>query len=689
MSNSFKLQSNFKPLGDQPQAIEKLTRNLREGFPFQTLLGVTGSGKTFTMASVIQNVQKPTLIISHNKTLAAQLYQEFREFFPENAVHYFVSYYDYYQPEAYMPQTDTYIEKDAKINELIDKLRHASTQSILSRNDVIIVASVSCIYGIGEPMEYEKASIALTVGDRRARKDVLRALAKLQFTRNDLAPLHGTYGVRGEVVEVRSMTGLETIRLEWESNTIEQISVSSPTLQATGYILRNSVRIFPAKHFVTPQEKLAVAVENIKLEFKERLAVFKKEKRLLEAQRLEQRTRYDLEMIKETGYCNGIENYARQLDFRKPGQPPATLIDFFKHAFGKNWLLFIDESHMSVPQVRGMYNGDRARKEVLINYGFRLPSALDNRPLKFDEFEKKIPQTIFVSATPSLYEFEKSKAPEAWNLKPEAQNQELSAKSYQLKASPAVAEQLIRPTGLVDPAVEVLPTKDQIPHLLGEIKKCIARQERALVLTLTKRLAEELADYLADKKLKVRYLHADVKTMERPEILKNLRKGTYDVLVGINLLREGLDLPEVSLVAILDADKEGFLRNDVTLLQTIGRAARNVNGRIIMYADTVTGSMKRAIEETRRRRKVQEAYNRAHSITPQTIKKAVKDWEFASHKEAIDPMQQFMKELLKREGYKDLGAIVHTLEKEMKLAARSLEFERAASIRDQITALRR
>src|SRR3989338_6094719 len=635
MSNSFKLVSRFQPKGDQPQAIKKLTHNLREGFPFQTLLGVTGSGKTFTMASIIQHAQKPTLIISHNKTLAAQLYQEFREFFPENAVHYFVSYYDYYQPEAYMPQTDTYIEKDAKINELIDTLRHASTQAVLSRADVIVVASVSCIYGIGEPMEYEKASIVLQTGEQRPRKDVLRALAKLQFMRNDLAPVRGTYSAKGEVVDVRSMTGAETIRLEWNGNRIDRISVSSPSLHDTRHGLRQSIRIFPAKHFVTTQEKLAVAMENIKAELTERLAAFKKERRLLEAQRLGQRTAYDLEMLKETGYCSGIENYSRKLDFRKPGQPPATLLDFFEHAYAKDWLVFIDESHMSVPQGRGMYNGDRARKEVLIDYGFRLPSALDNRPLKFEEFEKKIPQTIFVSATPGSFEFEKSKAPGSQDRRP--------------VASKAIAEQLIRPTGLIDPVVEVVPGKNQISHLLREIKACIARGERALVLTITKRLAEELADYLHDKKLKVRHLHADVKTMERPEILKDLRRGTYDILVGINLLREGLDLPEVSLVAILDADKEGFLRNDVTLLQTIGRAARNVNGRVVMYADTVTGSMKRAIEETRRRRKFQEAYNNAHGITPQTIIKAVKDWEFSSHKETVDPMQQFMKDLLEPE----------------------------------------
>ncbi|MDO8558489.1 MAG: excinuclease ABC subunit UvrB [bacterium] len=657
----FKLRTEFKPEGDQLGAIEKLAENLQAHVPFQTLLGVTGSGKTFTMASVIERMKKPTLIISHNKTLAAQLYQEFREFFPGNSVHYFVSYYDYYQPEAYIPHTDTYIEKDAKINELIDKLRHATTQSLLSRNDVIVVASVSCIYGIGEPVEYEKASIVLEVGIRVSQKDVLRKLARLQFTRNDVAQIFGTYSVKGEVVEVYSMTGTEIVRMEWSRNVIERITVRSGTHEHERQTA--SVMIFPAKHFVTPQEKLHVALENIKTELKERLAVLKKNNRLLEAQRLEQRTKYDLEMMRETGYCNGIENYSRQLDFREPGRPPATLLDFFIHAHKKNWLLFVDESHMSMPQVRGMYNGDRARKEVLIDYGFRLPSALDNRPLKFDEFEKKIPQTIFVSATPAAFELEISKK--------------------------HVAEQLIRPTGLLDPTIEVVPVKGQIPRLMKEVSLRVKRHERVLVVTLTKRLAEELTDYLKERNMKVQYLHSEVKTMDRPEILKDLRSGKYDVVVGINLLREGLDLPEVSLVAILDADKEGFLRNETTLVQTIGRAARHVNGHVIMFADAVTVSMRRAIRETGRRRKMQELYNKAHGITPRSIQKAIKDWEFASYKAATDPLQELMKTMFEREGYKDLKNIIKTLEKEMRLASKELEFEKAAVIRDQIAALKK
>ncbi|MDP3963312.1 MAG: excinuclease ABC subunit UvrB [bacterium] len=663
MSDGFKLISKFKPEGDQPQAIKKLTQNLREGLPFQTLLGVTGSGKTFTMASVIEQLQRPTLIISHNKTLAAQLYQEFKEFFPENAVHYFVSYYDYYQPEAYIPHSDTYIEKDASINELIDRLRHASTQSILSRPDTLIVASVSCIYGIGEPAEYEQASIRLAVGEHRPRKDILRQLAKLQFARNDISPLSGTYNAKGDAVEVRSMTGLEVIRIEWHGNVIDRIEVGESRLEGTDWQKRDGIRIFPAKHFVTPQHKLALAIENIKAELKERLAILKKQEKLLEAQRLGERTKYDLEMIRETGYCTGIENYSRHLDFRKPGTPPATLIDYFKHAYSQSdWLLFIDESHMTIPQIRGMYHGDRARKDVLVEYGFRLPSAMDNRPLTFEEFLRRVPQTVFVSATPNVYEHSQSKA---------------------------VVEQLIRPTGLLDPVVEVLPTEGQIPRLVKEIAACVKKNERALVVTITKRLAEELTEYLKEKGVKVQYLHSEVKTLDRPEILKDLREGKYDVVVGINLLREGLDLPEVSLVAILDADKEGFLRNETTLIQTIGRAARHINGRVIMFADAVTESMRRAIDETVRRRKVQEAYNTEHGITPKTIRKAIKAWEFATYKETVDPMQDFMKGLLEREGFKDLSGIIKSLEKEMKSAAKDLDFEKAATIRDQIAALKK
>lgn len=673
MSTAFKLVSGFKPMGDQPKAIEKLAQNVRGGLPFQTLLGVTGSGKTYTAASVIERVQRPALVISHNKTLAAQLYQEFKEFFPDNAVHYFVSYYDYYQPEAYIPHSDTYIEKDASINALIDRLRHAATQALLSRTDVIIVASVSCIYGIGEPIEYEKASLILKMGEHRSRKDVLRQLARLQFSRNDLAPLPGTYSAKGDIVEVRAMTGLEAIRLEWNGNVLERITVAPfsnlspiPQISPSGRGGLNAIRIFPAKHFVTPQHKLDLAIKNIKAELNDRLSVLKKQKKLLEAQRLAQRTKYDLEMIKETGYCTGIENYSRHLDFRKPGTPPATLVDYFNHAYGsKEWLLFIDESHMTIPQVRGMYRGDRARKDILIEYGFRLPSAVDNRPLTFEEFLRRIPQTVFVSATPAAYEL-----------------------GISSRAS-GVVEQLIRPTGLLDPTVEVLPTKGQIPRLMKEIAARIKKKERSLVITLTKRLAEELTDYLKERGIKVQYLHSDVKTLDRPETLKDLRRGIYDVVVGINLLREGLDLPEVSLVAILDADKEGFLRNETTLVQTIGRAARHVNGHVIMFADAVTESMRRAINETARRRGVQEAHNAERGITPKTIEKAVKDWEFSAHGDAVDPLQQFMKELIEREGFKDLKSITKTLAKEMKLAAKNLEFEKAATIRDQIAALKK
>jgi excinuclease ABC subunit B len=701
---NFTLKSNFKALGDQPKAIEKLTANLRGGLPFQTLLGVTGSGKTFTMASAIERTGLPTLIISHNKTLAAQLYQEFKEFFPENAVHYFVSYYDYYQPEAYIPHTDTYIEKDAQINEMIDRLRHATTQSMLSRNDVIVVASVSCIYGIGEPMEYEKASLELKTGEHRPRKDILRQLARLQFSRNDVAPLAGTYSAKGEIAEIRPMTGFDVIRIEWDGNEIGGIRAfdRKDLSDAKGRKLE-LVRIFPAKHFVTPQDKLLAAIENIKTELKDRLAALKRTGKVLEYERLKQRTMYDLEMMKETGYCNGIENYSRQLDFRKAGDPPATLIDYFIHAYGASvgndaagktgkpgWLLMIDESHMTIPQVRGMYNGDRARKEVLVDYGFRLPSAMDNRPLKFEEFEKKIPQTVFVSATPGAYELQKSAERPAAFSAPSAQ----SSKEEKLELSTwtpgaAVVQQLIRPTGLLDPTIEVAPTKGQIPRLLKEIEKRVKRNERVLVITLTKRLSEELADYLKERKVKVRYLHSEVKTMDRPDILADLRSGKYDVIVGINLLREGLDLPEVSLVAILDADKEGFLRNETTLVQTIGRSARHAQGHVIMFADRITESMRRAISETERRRRVQEEYNKKHGITPRTIQKAIKRWEFATYKETVDPMQQFMKDMLEKEGYKDLPTIVKALEKEMRSAAKDLEFEKAATIRDQISALKK
>jgi len=622
----FKLVSKFAPTGDQPQAIDQLVKNLKTGVKNQVLLGVTGSGKTFTMAKVIEKTQKPTLIISHNKTLAAQLYQEFKEFFPENAVHYFVSYYDYYQPEAYIPQTDTYIEKDARINEEIDRLRHATTQDLLSRNDVIIVASISCIYNIGSPQNYQKVALTLEQGQKIKRRDLIANLTALQYQRKDFDFKPGSFRIRGDVVEINLVTGKKVLKIELDGD-----KVVSPTC-----------KIFPAQFWVTPQEKIDIAIGNIKLELQNQLKELKKHGKLLEAQRLEQRTNYDMEMLKETGYCYGIENYSSHLEFRKPGEPPFALLNYYP----KDFLTIIDESHMTVPQLHAMYNTDRSRKEALIEYGFRLPSALDNRPLKFEEFEKMVGQTVFVSATPGPYEIENAKK----------QN---------------VVEQLIRPTGLLEPSIEIRPTKNQVKDLTQEIKKRIAKNQRTLVVTLTKRLAEALADYLTEEKIKTHYLHSEVKTLERPNILQDLRKGKYDVLVGINLLREGLDLPEVALVAILDADKEGFLRNETTLIQTMGRAARHIEGRVIMYADKKTSSIKRAVAEIKRRRNIQEKYNKEHKITPQQIIKAIKDWPFLPKKDEISA--EFW--------------LVHDknlLEKEMNIAAKNLDFERAAKIRDLI-----
>ncbi|MBI4281397.1 excinuclease ABC subunit UvrB [Candidatus Uhrbacteria bacterium] len=624
----FQLVSKFQPMGDQPQAIRKLTAGIENGVPFQTLLGVTGSGKTFTMASVIEKIQRPTLIMSPNKTLAAQLYQEFREFFPNNAVHYIVSYYDYYQPEANIPHTDTYIEKEAMINEDIDRLRHAATQSLLTRKDVIIVASVSCIYGLGSPETYKKFRVAITKGDAKKRQAFLRQLTTLQYQRNDTEFSRGTYRVRGNTVEIHpSYSDKEFVRVEFEpfddaQGRGERISHITFRDIAGAKGTTNTIEIFPASHHLAEPEKLAFFFAQVQEELKMRLTQLKKEKKITEAERLERRVNYDLEMMRSVGYCQGIENYSRYLNGRNPGEPPFTLLDYFnydnsviarnpvtkqspgdRHGLRprddrKSWLLFMDESHIGIPQVRGMYAGDRSRKEVLINYGFRLPSALDNRPLRSEEFAKRIPQTIFVSATPGPHELSICKRDQ-------------------------IIEQLVRPTGLLDPEIEIRKTEGQIPNLLKEIEKRVKKHQRVLVTTLTKRMAEELADYLKEEKIKVTYLHSDIDTMERLDILNDLRKGEYDVLVGINLLREGLDLPEVSLVAILDADKEGFLRNDTTLIQTMGRAARHVEGRVIMYADTMTGSMKRAIEETTRRRKIQEVYNKKHGITPRSITKAL------------------------------------------------------------------
>jgi len=642
----FKLASNYEPRGDQPQAIEKLVKNLTAGQKHQVLLGVTGSGKTFTMAKVIEKTNKPTLIISHNKTLAAQLYQEFKEYFPNNAVHYFVSYYDYYQPEAYIPQSDTYIEKDARINEEIDRLRHAATQDLLNRNDVIVVASVSCIYNIGSPEAYQKVSLELEPGKKIKRKDLLNHLVSLQYQRNDINFKPGTFRVRGDIVEIFSVTGQEILKIEFSEQKIEQISQTKTRNRNHGFI--SECRIFPAHFWITPQDKIGVALENIRSELENQLKALKKQNKLLEAQRLERKTKYDLEMLEETGFCHGVENYSRQLEFRKPGQAPYTLLDYFK----KDFLIFIDESHMTIPQIRAMSAQDKARKNTLIEYGFRLPSALDNRPLTFEEFQKRIPQAVYVSATPS--EFEKEKAGEK-----------------------NIVEQLIRPTGLIEPSIEIRPTENQVKDLIAEVKKRVENKQRILVVALTKRLAEALADYLTEEGIKTQWLHAEVKTLKRPQILRDLREGKFSVLVGINLLREGLDLPEVGLVAILDADKEGFLRNETTLIQTMGRAARHPKGHVIMYADKTTKSMKAAIKEITRRRKIQEEYNKAHNITPEAIVKAIRDWPFASAKEKETAEVEF-------------GAVndIKLLEKEMKKAAQSLDFERAAELRDMIAKLK-
>ncbi len=647
----FKLVSKFKPTGDQPEAIKKLNQNIKGNKKFQTLLGVTGSGKTFTLANIIEKVQKPVLIISHNKTLAAQLYSEFKGFFPKNAVHYFVSYYDYYQPEAYLPHTDTYIEKETNINEEIDRLRHAATQSLSSRKDVIIVASVSCIFGLGPPDLYEKVKISLKVDQTKNLKSMLKQLVSIQYKRSDYDLRRGSFRVKGDVLEIFPAYGENTIRIEFFGDELEKISeISALTGEITKELKK--IEIYPATHYVTDKDVQNLAIQEIKQDLVKQTKALKKQNKLLEAQRLTQRTNFDLEMISQTGYCTGIENYSRYFDRRRPGEPPYTLIDFYP----KDLLIIIDESHMTTPQLRAMYNQDKARKETLIDYGFRLVSALDNRPLNFKEFEKKINQVVFVSATPSDYELGKSGSP---------------------------VEQIIRPTGLIDPEIEIRKTKGQIQDLIRQIEKRTKAGQRVLVTTLTKRLAEELTDFLAEKGIKVTYLHHEIDTLERPQILRDLRLGVYDVVVGVNLLREGLDLPEVSLVTILDADKEGFLRSNWSLIQVMGRAARHINGKVIMYADKMTRSMKLAINETERRRKIQIKYNREHKIVPQTIKKAIAEEEFApkAGQEKVLNLAQIPKDELKR--------IISELENQMQLASKNLRFEKAAELRDQIIELKK
>ncbi len=650
----FEIVSDFGMTGDQPQAVDKLVEGINKGFKHQTLLGVTGSGKTFTMANVVARVQRPALVICHNKTLAAQLCTEFKEFFPGNAVEYFVSYYDYYQPEAYIPRTDTYIEKEIDINEEIDKLRHSATRSLFERRDVLIVASVSCIYGLGEPEEYHSFVCSFKRGESRSLRNILRQLVDMQYERNDIDFTRGRFRVRGDTLEIQPAYENIALRIEFFGEDIERIVQIDPL---TGELLSelDSVDIYPAKHFVTSHDRLMSAIESIKQELQERLSELKRQGKLLEAARLEARTNYDLEMLKEAGYCTAVENYSRHLSGRAPGSSPWTLLDYFPDDF----LLFVDESHMTLPQIRGMYQGDRSRKETLVEYGFRLPSALDNRPLNFNEFQERIKQVVYTSATPAAYEYEHSQQ---------------------------VVEQLVRPTGLLEPTVEVKPTMGQIDDLLYQIKRRVEKGERCLVTTLTKRMAEELADYLLEMGVKTHYLHSEIDTLERVEILRDLRLGVYDVVVGINLLREGLDLPEVSLVAILDADKEGFLRSEGALIQTMGRAARHIDGHVIMYADTVTDSMNRAMEEARRRRQIQEAYNREHGITPKGIKKAIKDITervkaVAETRASYDVALPTTKE--------DVVRLIKELESQMKAASRNLEFEKAALLRDRIIELRK
>lgn len=655
--NKFELISEFSPQGDQPAAIEELVKGISSGKKHQTLLGATGTGKTFTMAHTIAKLGRPTLVIAHNKTLAAQLASEFKDFFPNNSVDYFVSYYDYYQPEAYIPSSDTYIEKDSSINEEIDKLRHSATSSLFERRDVIIVASVSCIYGLGSPMEYRNLVLSLRVGMEKPRNQLLARLVDIQYQRNDINFVRGTFRVRGDVLEVfPASRGEQAVRIEFFGDEIERITeIDVLTGELVGE--REHVAIFPASHFVTQEETMRVAIGNIERELEEQLEKFRAEGKLLEAQRLEQRTRYDIEMMKEVGFCSGIENYSGPLTFRERGATPYTLLDYFPDDF----LIMIDESHVTLPQIRAMYNGDQARKTVLVEHGFRLPSALDNRPLRFEEFEEKAGQLVYVSATPGPYEIEHTDK---------------------------MVEQIIRPTGLLDPIIEVRPTKGQIDDLIGEIRDRIAKDERVLVTTLTKKMSEDLTDYLKEIGIKVRYLHSDIKTLERMSILRDLRLGTFHVLIGINLLREGLDLPEVSLVAILDADKEGFLRSERSLIQTIGRAARNADGRVLMYGDKITDSMDKAIKETERRRSIQIAYNEKHGITPQTIRKKVRDVIEAT-KVAESKSDYLTGAAAKgKMSKRDREAVIGRLEAEMKEAAKNLQFERAAELRDAIMELK-
>nr|MDH3136709.1 excinuclease ABC subunit UvrB [Bacillus velezensis] len=658
MKDRFELVSKYQPQGDQPQAIEKLVKGIQEGRKHQTLLGATGTGKTFTVSNLIKEVNKPTLVIAHNKTLAGQLYSEFKEFFPNNAVEYFVSYYDYYQPEAYVPQTDTFIEKDASINDEIDKLRHSATSSLFERRDVIIIASVSCIYGLGSPEEYREMVVSLRPEMEIERNELLRKLVDIQYARNDIDFQRGTFRVRGDVVEIFPASRDEhCIRVEFFGDEIERIREVDAL---TGEILgdRDHVAIFPASHFVTRAEKMEKAILNIEQELEERLKVMHENGKLLEAQRLEQRTRYDLEMMREMGFCSGIENYSRHLTLRPPGSTPYTLLDYFPDDF----MIVVDESHVTIPQVRGMFNGDQARKQVLVDHGFRLPSALDNRPLRFEEFEKHMHNIVYVSATPGPYEIEHT---------------------------PEMIEQIIRPTGLLDPLIDVRPIEGQIDDLIGEIQARIERNERVLVTTLTKKMSEDLTDYLKEIGIKVNYLHSEIKTLERIEIIRDLRLGKHDVLIGINLLREGLDIPEVSLVAILDADKEGFLRSERSLIQTIGRAARNAEGRVIMYADKITNSMEIAINETKRRQEQQERFNEIHGITPQTINKEIRDVIRAT--QAAEDKEEYKTKAapkLAKMTKKERQKVVEQMEHEMKEAARALDFERAAELRDLLLELK-
>ena len=646
----FKLVSEFKPTGDQPAAIEYLSNGIKEGKKFQTLLGVTGSGKTFTMANIIEKVQKPTLVLAHNKTLAGQLYSEFKEFFPENNVEYFVSYYDYYQPEAYIASSDTYIEKDSSVNDEIDKLRHSATASLFETRDVIIVASVSCIYGLGDPIDYENMIVSLRPGMKKTRDEILRKLIKMQYTRNELDFKRGTFRAKGDIIEIYPSDQSESaIRVEMWGDEVEKISEINP-LTGKAVATRNHIMIFPNSHYVTTSEKMERAIQTIEAEMEEQVKYFKSQNKLIEAQRIEERTNFDIEMMKETGFCQGIENYSRHISGREAGSPPFTLFDYFPDDF----LLLIDESHATIPQVRAMYNGDRARKESLVKYGFRLPSAFDNRPLKFNEFEERVNQCVFVSATPADYENEHSRE--------------------------NVVEQIIRPTGLLDPEIEVKPIENQIDDLIEQIRIRTEKNERVLVTTLTKKMAEDLTSYLAGIDIKVRYMHSDIKALERMEIIRDLRLGEFDVLVGINLLREGLDLPEVSLVAILDADKEGFLRSERSLIQTIGRAARNTEGKVIMYADELTDSMEKAISETNRRRKIQKEYNEKHGIIPQTINKSVRDAISATKVEEIQEEYNISKD-------ETIEDIIDKLIDEMLKHAADMEFEKAAELRDKIKEL--